>query len=247
MQPVGSGWSKAALQPTPPAPTQTVPARSANEAAAWPDAARYNPSGTPRRTIFALIALLHVAAILVAISTRAIAVERPRSVPLVVELLPLDSPRPPEPDQPLPTVPKPEIAQPKAPKLVIPQPSVQIPAVVPVAAMAPTPPTVPEPQVSARPSEPLSANLALKLIIAKPPSYPVASRRAREEGVVVLELVLGEDGSVDEISIKSSSGSNRLDKAALSAVKRWRWSSTIVDGKAVRVRGLVRIPFELRG
>ncbi|WP_321163790.1 energy transducer TonB [Sphingomonas sp. Leaf67] len=39
---------------------------------------------------------------------------------------------------------------------------------------------------------------------------------------------------------------DRLDKAALGAVRRWRWSPTIVDGRPAQVKGFVRIPFELR-
>ena len=37
----------------------------------------------------------------------------------------------------------------------------------------------------------------------------------------------------------------RLDKAALDAVRRWRWSPMLRDGQAVAVRGLVEIPFTL--
>ncbi|MDR7920481.1 energy transducer TonB, partial [Escherichia coli] len=62
----------------------------------------------------------------------------------------------------------------------------------------------------------------------------------------VLMVVVDEGGRVRDISIATSSGVERLDKAALNAVRRWRWSPTIVDGRPSQVRGLVRIPFELK-
>jgi TonB family protein len=47
------------------------------------------------------------------------------------------------------------------------------------------------------------------------PTYPLESRRLREEGTVVLNLLLGTSGRVEEIAVSASSGSPRLDKAAL--------------------------------
>jgi protein TonB len=67
-----------------------------------------------------------------------------------------------------------------------------------------------------------------------------------EQGTVVLSVVVSEQGSVSDISIFRSSGSERLDHAALRAVRRWRWSPTFRDGSAVLVQGLVKIPFLLR-
>lgn len=84
------------------------------------------------------------------------------------------------------------------------------------------------------------------MIAADPPRYPVESRRKREQGTVVLMVILGADGSVADISVSKSSGFERLDKAALSAVRRWKWSPTRRDGAAVMVRGLVEIPSSSR-
>jgi periplasmic protein TonB len=49
------------------------------------------------------------------------------------------------------------------------------------------------------------------------------------------------------VSVARSSGFDRLDKAALDAVRRWRWSPTLRDGAPVSVRGTVDIPFVLQG
>ena len=63
---------------------------------------------------------------------------------------------------------------------------------------------------------------------------------------MVLEVSVGIDGRVAAIALRRSSGSPRLDDAALSAVRHWRWSPTLVAGESVIVRGLVEIPFVLR-
>lgn len=90
------------------------------------------------------------------------------------------------------------------------------------------------------------ANLSTHLLSANPPNYPVESRRRRETGTVVLLVVVDEGGRVSAISIAKSSGAERLDKAALNAVRHWRWSPTNIEGRPSQVSGLVRIPFELK-
>jgi protein TonB len=49
------------------------------------------------------------------------------------------------------------------------------------------------------------------------------------------------------VSVSRSSGFARLDKAALDAVRRWRWSPLVRGGVPVMVRGIVDIPFVLQG
>jgi protein TonB len=78
------------------------------------------------------------------------------------------------------------------------------------------------------------------------PTYPLESRRLREEGTVVLNLLLGTSGRVEEIAVSASSGSPRLDKAALDAVRKWRWAPVMRGGEPVMVRGTVKIPFAIR-
>jgi protein TonB len=55
------------------------------------------------------------------------------------------------------------------------------------------------------------------------PAYPTISRRLKEEGIVILELLILPDGKVGEVRVKKSSGFERLDKTAMKAVKRWRY------------------------
>ena len=55
------------------------------------------------------------------------------------------------------------------------------------------------------------------------PAYPPLSRRLREEGKVVLRVLIEADGSASRAEIRSSSGYERLDQAALQTVLRWRY------------------------
>ena len=110
------------------------------------------------------------------------------------------------------------------------------PAPAPVPAALPAPPSLIQ-----------AGDLGTQMVSGKPPRYPVESRRKREQGTVVLALTLGVDGTVESIAINRSSGHARLDTAARDAVRGWRWQPTIRGGQPVRVRGIVEIPFILRG
>lgn len=118
---------------------------------------------------------------------------------------------------------------------------------VPVMAIAapPAPVAAPPPAPAASPSTVTSDALGTRMISGQPPRYPVESRRKKEQGTVELALVLGLDGRVESIAVAQSSGFARLDKAALDAVRRWRWAPTVRDGAPVKVRGTVEIPFVL--
>ena len=74
----------------------------------------------------------------------------------------------------------------------------------------------------------------------------MGSRRKREQGTVVLRLVVSEGGRATQILVQRSSGFPALDDVALDAVRRWRWTPAVRDGRAVVITGLVQIPFVLR-
>lgn len=56
-----------------------------------------------------------------------------------------------------------------------------------------------------------------------PPTYPFSARRLGEEGEVRLDIHVGADGTVLDVRIKQSSGSVRLDRSAVEAIRRWRF------------------------
>ncbi len=77
------------------------------------------------------------------------------------------------------------------------------------------------------------------------PRYPWISRRRGEQGRVVLEVAVAADGRAKEVRVKRSSGSARLDRAALAAVRAWRFKPALSYGRAVAGRIDVPIVFRL--
>ena len=55
------------------------------------------------------------------------------------------------------------------------------------------------------------------------PEYPRASRQRGEQGRVVVNVLIGTDGTAQKAEIKLSSGFERLDRAALATVRAWRY------------------------
>ena len=66
------------------------------------------------------------------------------------------------------------------------------------------------------------------------PEYPSASIRLGEEGVTGLNLYIGEDGKVVEAKVASTSGSERLDEAAVKHAQRsWKFVPCMQGDKPV--------------
>lgn len=222
-----------------------------------PDVQRssYRASGRAR-PIAASASVVVVAATTAAIALVNVAVPVRSEKPLEVVSMTLMPPPPPPAAPPAPPQPVRAAIVAPIPVVRIPTPAPQ-PAVADVPAPAPaspatsgTPapgPSIAAPPVPPAPPGPLDAgDLSARMISATPPAYPVECRRRREQGTVTLAVLVGTDGRVDQVSVSGSSGSFRLDRAALAAVRRWRWSPVIRDGAAVMVRGFVTIPFVLK-
>ncbi|MCV2217363.1 energy transducer TonB [Thauera sp. Sel9] len=80
----------------------------------------------------------------------------------------------------------------------------------------------------------------------KPP-YPPLSRRLREEGQVMLRVLVSVDGMPSRIEVRTSSGSERLDRAAEQAVSRWRFVPAKRGDTPIEAWVLVPIVFKLTG
>lgn len=67
----------------------------------------------------------------------------------------------------------------------------------------------------------------------KAPVYPQLSRKKKEQGTVLLLILVKADGTVGEIQLKTSSGFTRLDQAAKQAVKRWQFQPALKEGQPI--------------
>lgn len=79
------------------------------------------------------------------------------------------------------------------------------------------------------------------------PDYPSISRRLGEQGKVLLRVQVAVDGTADSVALQTSSGSSRLDQAALAAVKKWRFVPAKRGGQAVSASVIVPISFSIQG
>jgi TonB family protein len=69
-----------------------------------------------------------------------------------------------------------------------------------------------------------------------PPAYPVLARRFGHEGRVAIRVRVSAAGGVEEASVSESSGFASLDRAALEAVRAWRFTAAGDTEVAVRFR-----------
>ena len=77
------------------------------------------------------------------------------------------------------------------------------------------------------------------------PTYPAAERNAGITGSGVVRLLVNTNGTVDEVTLVSSSGNANLDQAAINAAYKWRFTSAIgTNGQ--KVRCYQRLPFTFK-
>lgn len=76
------------------------------------------------------------------------------------------------------------------------------------------------------------------------PAYPPAALRAREEGTVVVRVNVDASGAPTDASVQTSSRSRDLDRAAVEAVKTWKFEPAIKGGKPVASTADIPVEFK---
>ncbi len=77
------------------------------------------------------------------------------------------------------------------------------------------------------------------------PVYPPIAKTARVQGTVILQAVIGKDGTIQNLHVVS--GHPLLQGAAMDAVKQWRYKPYILNGDPVEVDTQVEVHFTLAG
>ena len=128
---------------------------------------------------------------------------------------------------------------------------------------APPPPFVPPPDIVIQTEAAPSVNtITTQSKVATPPpisspasigrphtcmqNYPAISQRLGEEGITLLAFTVTTDGSVANITVANSSGSERLDSAAVSCAASWRYKPAIEAGKPVSVSWKTNVVWKLK-
>ncbi|MEC6898956.1 energy transducer TonB [Photobacterium piscicola] len=76
-------------------------------------------------------------------------------------------------------------------------------------------------------------------------NYPKLAKRRGIEGQVLIEVWIGIKGQQLKQKLIKSSGAHILDNAAITAIKKWHFSSHIVNGKAIAHRVQIPVRFKL--
>lgn len=240
-------------------PPPFVPARAAPAHVARGAPGRRSYADAPRRIRWPLVVALVLvhAAIVVAIAMDTQALQRARRADaLAVSVLPVATKPPPPPERP----PRPLPVKRTAPRpLAEPSPVVlpDLPRVVdvPRITLPPDPPKVVVPAPAVAPPAPVAVAPAAAPYVAPrfdaaylenpAPAYPSIARRQREEGRVLLRVRVGTDGRAESVEVATSSGHERLDRAALDAVRRWRFVPARRGDEAIAAFVNVPISFAL--
>ncbi|HKE86564.1 MAG TPA: energy transducer TonB [Vicinamibacterales bacterium] len=95
-----------------------------------------------------------------------------------------------------------------------------------------------------RPIEPIPVGGIIrppKKVTHVAPIYPPIPLAARKGGLVILQAVIDEDGSVREVNVLRSDP--LFDRAAVVAVKQWRFTPTLLNGHPVPIVMTVTVGF----
>ena len=107
---------------------------------------------------------------------------------------------------------------------------------MPVSAPAPAPiPQFSEPVLV---SEESARSLAISTVA---PAYPAEAQAQKLQGAVVLQAVIGRDGSVQDLKLVR--GYFVLGRAAIAAVKQWRFRPYVLNGHAVQTQTVITVNF----
>lgn len=75
-----------------------------------------------------------------------------------------------------------------------------------------------------------------------PPEYSPIAKQLRLSGVVEMEVIIAEDGNVEEV--KTLSGNPVLARSAVAALKKWKFTPFKADGQPVKAVSTIAFNFK---
>ena len=79
-----------------------------------------------------------------------------------------------------------------------------------------------------------------------PPTYPGLARKRGQEGTVILQVLVNREGRVDDLKIDTSSNLTLLDRAAVTAVRKWSFEPGRRGEESVPMWVRVPVTFKLK-
>ena len=163
-------------------------------------------------------------------------IEMPAAAPVSVPEPPVVLLEPPiAPPPPVPEVRRPE------PRPV----AVREPVTPPVTTLPPPAPAEPRAPAPVAPVVVTAVRFDAAYLNNPAPRYPTLSRRRGEQGRVLLQVRVDAHGLPQQVEIHQGSGYERLDEAALEAVRRWRFIPARRGDEAITASVRVPIVFHL--
>ena len=77
------------------------------------------------------------------------------------------------------------------------------------------------------------------------PDYPALAERARIQGRVEIAAVISKEGTIENLQVLK--GHPMLVRAAIDAVKQWRYRPYILNGDPIEVNTNITVTFSLAG
>ncbi|MFA6234731.1 MAG: energy transducer TonB [Bacteroidota bacterium] len=74
--------------------------------------------------------------------------------------------------------------------------------------------------------------------------YPEAAKEAGIQGMVILRVLIGESGSIDDVAVEKSD-SDLLSDSAMKAVREIRFKPGLIGGKAVKTKVMIPVKYKL--
>jgi len=84
-----------------------------------------------------------------------------------------------------------------------------------------------------------------RVVSRTPLEYPAAAAKKRIKGYVVVNLLIGKDGSVELAKVIASNPAGVFDQAALRGVRGWRFAPAKYKGNPVKVWAKQKVRFDL--
>jgi protein TonB len=197
----------------------------------------------------ALIVALHAGVLWGLMQIESVREAVQEAVPIMVGLVTLPPKAPPKPQIEPPPPPKPPPVKPRPqPQMIAAQTEAPAPISAPIPEPVPVieePPPPPPPPAAAEPAPVIPPNFVAAYLDNPAPSYPSSSKRLGESGTVLLRVVVDENGRPASVDVATSSGFERLDRAAIDAVRRWKFVPAKQGDRAVKAAVLVPLEFQL--
>lgn len=75
------------------------------------------------------------------------------------------------------------------------------------------------------------------------PKYPVEAKKAKIQGTVVLNAVIGKDGTMEKVT--AASGPKELRESSIEAVRQWIYKPYLLNGDPVEVETTINVTYSL--